>query len=270
MIGYDATTGVEAFDCRFAFCFDGRKESRIKNFSIHDPAQRGQGIGAKTVANLLDVTRSHGELEQISLTAELERGAMVWLKMGWLPEQTSFTKLQKKCLAKLDTLQQLLPKDERLSPMTYGIFRDILDHQSTSDPSYAWAIVDSGAAYTLKAMRDMQDLANIPDQAERHAAIKARAQANGIAYSDADASKADKNLVFIRQLDLDNLAREGRVKVAATILAWESWKGNLRLDNPAQVARLESALGRTVKDPTQEMKAGHAKPEGLMHRDINA
>jgi hypothetical protein len=150
-------------------------------------------------------------------------------------------------LPKLDVLQQLLPEKERLTPTTYGIFRDILDHESTSDPSYAWALVDSQASYSLQSMRELQELANIADGRERHAALRERAHKNGVVYSDKDIQAADKVLVFIRNLDLDNLSREGKIKAGATLLAWESWKGTLRFDNPAQVTRLEAALNRSLQ-----------------------
>lgn len=242
--GHDPATQEESYECKLGFDFNSRKESRIKNFLIFDPKHRGQGLGTQIVANLLEVTRRHPGLEQIGLTAELERGALVWLKMGWLPEKSSFTRLQKKCLPKLDTLQQLLSPEDRLPATTYGIFRDILDPKQTSEPAYAWALADSGASYRLQALKDLQSVAAIGDRNARHAAIGERARRNGLDLSAGDVDKADKNLIFLRNLDLDNLAREGKIKVAATILAWESWKGSLRMDNQQQVQRLEAALER--------------------------
>ncbi len=241
IIGRDEVTEEEAYECKIGFSF-GKHETRLKNFSIHDPQQRGNGLGSQLISNLVEVTRGHDNLEQISLTAELERGAMVWLKMGWLPDQTSFTKLQKKCLPKLDVLQQLLPSGERPSATSYGIMRDVLDHQSTSDPTYAWVIVDSGASYSLKGLREIQDISRIEDRAQRHEAIAARAAQNAIPLGPEQIAAADKTLQFIKNLDLDGLAREGRVKAAATLLAWESWKGTLRLDNPLQMQRLDLVL----------------------------
>lgn len=243
MAGIHPDTGVTQFDCKFSFNFAaGNKSSAIKNFSIHDARERGQGLGAMVVANLLDTTKAATDLERIMLTAELERGAFVWAKMGWVPTPTSFTKLQRKCLPKLDVLQQIIPPENRLSPTVYGIFRDLLDATSTHDPKYIWSIVDSAASYDTEALRHLQQISNIPNDQQRLNAIQSAAKRNNITLNESDAIEADKILRFLKNMDLNGLDRDGKIPVAMVLFAWEQWKGELNLADVDQMRRIESRL----------------------------
>lgn len=268
LTGYDAF-GRAKFDCKFSFNQQaGVRASKIKNFSIHDPCERGCGLGAKVIANLLDVTRDHRNLERISLTAELERGAYVWAKMGWLPYQASFAKLQRSCQPKLDVLQQLIPSQNRLAPAIYGIFRDLLDAETSKDPKFIWAMTDSNAAYDVISLKNLQGVAQIEDTAKRRQEIQQRATINGIRYTDATLAQADKDLRFIKNIDLDGLARDGKIPVAVLLFAWEQWKGDLDLNNvdqvsPNQRGQAEAALikkGYSLQQ-IREFLEGSTKPE---------
>lgn len=244
--GNSLITGEKKYDCKFTFNFHaGIQKASINNFSIHDPNERGQGLGVKVISNLINCAKESA-IKTINLTAELERGAFVWAKLGWVPNQTSFSKLQKKCQPKLDVLQQLIPSGEGLSHSTFGIFRDLLDSNETKDPKYIWAIVDSSATYKLELLIALQNLANIQDSSERINKIKSLAFQNDIVLDEPELAEADKTLRFIKNMDLENLSRDSKVSVSVLLFAWEQWKGELDLSDKDQLERLERYISKNI------------------------
>lgn len=244
--GNSPITGEKKYDCKFTFNFHaGIQKASINNFSIHDPSERGQGLGVKVISNLINCAKE-SVIKTIALTAELERGAFVWAKLGWVPNQTSFSKLQKICQPKLDVLQQLIPFGEGLSNSTFGIFRDLLDSDATKDPKYIWAIVDSSATYALHSLTALQYIANIQNPDERINQIKALTLQNGIVLDQLESIQADKTLRFIKNIDLEGLSRNGKVSVSVLLFAWEQWKGELDLNDKNQVERLEGHIGKNL------------------------
>ena len=243
-------SGDMLYDLKVNFDLVG-KEAAIKNFSIHHSANKGLNIGTTAIRNLLRAGQSPDNaaqpFERINLTAELERGAWVWGKMGWLPTENSFKRFQNKILPKLEALEQVLPASERLEPQAYAVFHTLLDSNISKNAALIWPLVDSGQSYNVAALKDIQEIMQQPREDERHDLLRDYLQQNRPDQADmtgADLAKLDKKLRFLRDLDLDGMAREGRLNTSLLLFSWERWEGSLDFKNQAQMQRLENHLQR--------------------------
>ena|GEM_PF-6319028 len=226
------------------------KTGAIKNFSIYHAANKGLSIGTAAIRNLLRAGHENGDnpaIDKIKLTAELERGAWVWARMGWLPDETSFRRFQKKVQPKLEALEQVLPSVERLGFEAYAMMHTLLDHNVSKKPALIWPLVDSNLSYNINAIEELQQIVRHPRDDERLDLLRGYLQQNRPDQEHIDAAalgKLDKTLRFLRDLDLSGMARDGRINTSLLLFSWEQWEGSLSFDNPDQMNRLNNHMSR--------------------------
>jgi hypothetical protein len=111
-----------------------------KKYFLLDKTKRGNGL-VKPILQKLHEVYSYLGIRTLRTSAELENGAYVWARAGYLPTASSWNKLSKRVLTKLQKLQESLPDDEKIESRLYQFLITTL---ANPNPKGIWLIADAG------------------------------------------------------------------------------------------------------------------------------
>ncbi len=109
-----------------------------KKYYVEDGALRGRGYIKPILQNLHKIYENLG-VRVLRVSAELDNGAYVWARAGYLPTQAAWSSLSKKLSFKLLAAQDFLLGQENIKQKYYDL---ILRAAQSDDPRNVWLISD--------------------------------------------------------------------------------------------------------------------------------
>lgn len=116
--------------------FDFRKRTVVPGFIHVEPELRGRGIGRKVMRNEVELFRSSGKIDMMTIKAGAEAGAYTWSRFGFLPSHQSYSQrfnLESHIRRRYGALRPLL---------TSGEEADLVQLIGLKKPEDIWALAD--------------------------------------------------------------------------------------------------------------------------------